>query len=532
MYPGLHATTHPDRPAVIMSGSGARITYRELDERSTRLARLWHRHGLRPGDTVALVAENQVRYPEVVWAALRSGLYLTAVNWHLAPAEAAWLVQDSGARALVATKRFGATAVEIARRAPACGLRLMMDGTEDGFDSYEEALAASSAEPLAEQPRGEFMLYSSGTTGRPKGIRRPLSGDPVDRPARGGIAAMGTFLFGMDESSVYLCPAPLYHAASLQWAVCVHELGGTLVVMEKFDERAALAAIERERITHVQVVPTMLVRLLKLPAETRLGADVSSLRRVMHAAAPCPVEVKRAVIDWVGPIVDEYYSGTEGCGVTYISCADWLAHPGSVGRALVGVPRICDDEGREVPAGTPGLLYFERDEAPFEYHGDPEKTRASRHPDHPNWTTCGDLGYLDPDGYLYLTDRKNFTIISGGVNIYPAEVEAALVMHPQVADVAVFGLPDQEMGEYVHAVVQPVDGVEGTPELAERLRAFARGSLAGFKVPRVVVFRSELPRMPTGKLAKGQLRAEYLPATTAATATATATASTIATSTS
>ncbi|KPM54137.1 acyl-CoA synthetase [Frankia sp. R43] len=519
MYPGTHATTHPDSPAVIMSGTGERITYRELDERSLRLARLLQAHGLREGDTVAIVAENHVRYLEVVWAALRSGLYLTAVNWHLAPAEAAWLVADSGARALIATKRFAATAAEIAAEVPACDLRLMIDGTGhgteggvDGFDDYETALATQSTEPLAEQPRGEFMLYSSGTTGRPKGIRRRLSGDPVDRPAGGGIAAMGTFLFGMDESSVYLCPAPLYHAASLQWAVCVHQLGATLVILEKFDAEQTLAVIERDRITHVQVVPTMLVRLLKLPEKVRLGYDTSSLRRIMHAAAPCPIPVKQAVIDWVGPIVDEYYSGTEGCGVTYISCADWLDHPGSVGRALVGIPHICDDEGADVPTGTAGLLYFEQAEAPFEYHGDPQKTRDSRHPDHPNWTTCGDMGYLDPDGYLYLTDRKNFTIISGGVNIYPAEIEAALVMHPQVADVAVFGLPDPEMGEYVHAVVAPADGVEGTDELAEELRTYLRGSLAGYKVPRVVTFRAELPRMPTGKLAKGQLRAEYLPA--------------------
>ncbi|MCK9926305.1 acyl-CoA synthetase [Frankia sp. Mgl5] len=512
MYPGTHAATHPDRAAVVMAVSGERVSYRELDERSVRLARLLDERGVGPGETVAIVAENHPRYFEVVWAVLRSGRYLTAVNWHLAPSEAAYLVNDSEAGALVTTKRFAELAKGIVAELPGAATRLMMDGVEEGFEPYESTVAGHSAEPLARQPRGEMMLYSSGTTGRPKGIRRRLSGDPVDAPSGGGVSMMERLLFRMDAESVYLCPTPLYHAAGLQWSAGVHELGGTLVIMEKFDAEGMLAVVERHRVTHVQVVPTMLVRLLKLPADVRAKYDLSTLRCVVHAAGPCPVEVKRRMIDWLGPIVDEYYAGTEGCGLTYIGAADWLAHPGSVGRPLVGIPHICDDEGRELGPGEAGLLYFERDEAPFEYHRDPEKTRESRHPLHPNWTTCGDMGYLDPDGYLYLTDRKSFTIISGGVNIYPAEIEAALVMHPLVADVAVFGLPDPEMGEYVHAVVQPADGVDGSPELAEDLRSHLRGQLAGYKVPRVVVFRAELPRMPTGKLAKGALRSEYLTA--------------------
>ncbi|MBL7495005.1 acyl-CoA synthetase [Frankia sp. CNm7] len=510
MYPGTHAATHPGKAAVVMGASGERVTYSELDERSARLARLLRERGARPGDTVALVAENHPRYLEVVWAALRSGLYLTAVNWHLAPNEAAYLVDDSNAKALVATARFAELATRVAELAPDCGIRLMMDGTADGFESYEAAIATQPEGPLADQPRGEVMLYSSGTTGRPKGIRRPLSGDAVDSPSRTGISTLARFLFGMTEDSVYLCPAPLYHAAGLQWSAGVHELGGTLVLLDRFDAEQMLAIIERERVTHVQVVPTMLVRLLKLPDETRRRYDLSSLRRLIHAAAPCPPDVKRRMIDWLGPIVDEYYSGTEGAGLTYIGAEDWLTHPGSVGRPLVGTPHICDETGQELPTGAAGMLYFERDEAPFEYHRDPEKTRESRHPSHPTWVTAGDMGYLDADGYLYLTDRKNFTIISGGVNIYPAEIEAALVMHPQVADVAVFGLPDAEMGEYVHAVVQLAEGVAGSPELAEQLRAYLRDGVAGYKVPRVVVFRDELPRMPTGKLAKGKLREEYL----------------------
>jgi acyl-CoA synthetase (AMP-forming)/AMP-acid ligase II len=511
VYPGTYAVTTPGKPAVVMAGTGASISYRELDERSIRLARLLRERGLGTGDGVTLLAENHERYFEVYWAAMRCGLYLTAVNWHLAPEEAAYLVNDSRAKVLITTRQLAPTASRMLELIPDCPVRFIMDAVPSGFESYEQALAGQSADPLPEQPRGEVMLYSSGTTGFPKGIRRPLSGRAVDDPGNQGTSTLESMLLGMSEASVYLCPAPLYHAAGLQWSAGVHELGGTVVIMERFDAEAMLAAIERFGVTHTQVVPTMLVRALKLPAEVRRRYDVSSLRRVVHAAAPCPPDVKRQMIEWLGPIVDEYYAGTEGSGLTYIGAKDWLEHPGSVGRALVGVPHVCDEHGNELPTGEAGLLYFEQPAAPFEYHGDPEKTRDSRHPDHPAWTCIGDIGYLDDDGYLYLTDRRGFTIISGGVNIYPAEIESCLIMHPKVLDVAVFGLPDPEMGEYVHAVVAPAAGVDGSAELVEELRGFARRHLAGYKVPRVVDFRAELPRMPTGKLAKGSLRAEYLP---------------------
>jgi acyl-CoA synthetase (AMP-forming)/AMP-acid ligase II len=357
------------------------------------------------------------------------------------------------------------------------------------------------------------MGYSSGTTGRPKGIVGRLPGKPVDDPDTALASRLAVFLLGMTRDSVYLCPAPLYHAAPLMWTAGMHELGATAVIMEDFDAVEFLGVIERERVTHVQVVPTMLVRLLKLPEEQRLGCDVSSLQGLVHAAAPCPIEVKRQMIDWLGPIVHEYYGASEGIGFTHIAALDWLAHPGSVGRAISGTIHICDDEGNEVPAGDAGTVYFEQPTAGFEYHGDPAKTRASRHPQHDNWSTVGDVGYVDDEGYLFLTDRKAFTIISGGVNIYPAEIESRLVMHPAVADVAVFGLPDAEMGEYVHAVVQLVDGAIASPELADELRGYAREHLSGYKVPRSVDFRGELPRLPTGKLQKGVLRDEYLQAT-------------------
>jgi len=274
-----------------------------------------------------------------------------------------------------------------------------------------------------------------------------------------------------------------------------------------------LQLVERERVTHVQVVPTMFIRLLKLDEAVRASYDVSSLRGVIHAAAPCPVDVKRRIIDWLGPIVDEYYAATEGNGLTYIRSDEWLDHPGSVGLPLLGTLHICDEDGNELEPGQPGLVYFEQPQMVWEYHGEPEKTRGTRHPEHLNWAALGDIGYVDEDGYLFLTDRRAFTIISGGVNIYPAEIESCLVVHPKVLDAAVFGLPDNEMGEYVHAVVQLDPGVDATPELAAELREYVRTNLAGYKAPRVIDFREELPRSASGKLYKKPLRDEYLAAT-------------------
>jgi acyl-CoA synthetase (AMP-forming)/AMP-acid ligase II len=316
----------------------------------------------------------------------------------------------------------------------------------------------------------------------------------------------------MDESSVYLCPAPLYHSAGLQWSAGVHELGGTLVILERFDAEDFLAIVERERVTHIQVVPTMMVRLLKLDEQTRAKYDLSSLRGIVHAAAPCPVDVKRRMIEWLGPIIHEYYAATEGNGLTYISPQQWLEHPGSVGRPLTGILHICDETGAELKPLEPGLVYFEQPKMTWEYHNEPEKTRGTRHPEHDNWAALGDVGYVDEAGYLFLTDRRAFTIISGGVNIYPAEIESCLVGFPGVLDAAVFGLPDPEMGEYVHAVVQLDPGGAAGPELAEELREYVRVSLAGYKVPRIVDFRAELPRSANGKLYKGPLRQEYLQA--------------------
>nr|WP_294510048.1 acyl-CoA synthetase [uncultured Rhodopila sp.] len=504
---GTRAAQAPDRAAVIDSGSGEIVTYRQLDERSNRLAQFFYAAGLRRGDTVALFMENTPRFFEVVWAARRSGLYLTAVNRYLTVEEAAYIIADCDAQVLISSFARADVAAALPGRLPRCRHFLMAGGSIDGWHSYEDAVAEFPAQPLDEQWLGELMLYSSGTTGRPKGVRKPLQ--PVKFDADGALSDLLRGL-GFGETTVYLSPAPMYHAAPLVFCISAQCAGGTVLMMPRFDPEDVLALIERYRVTHSQFVPTMFVRMLKLPQEVRRRYDLSSHRLTIHAAAPCPVEVKRSMIDWWGPIIHEYYGGTEGNGLTWIDSTAWLAHPGSVGRAVIGVVHVCDEDGAELPAGEAGLVYFERETIPFAYYKDPERTRASQHPLHPTWSTLGDLGYLDGEGYLYLTDRKAFMIISGGVNIYPREVEDTLVAHEAVRDVAVFGLPDPEMGEQVKAVVELMDGFAPSELLAAELTGFARQRLAHFKVPKSLDFAEALPRLPTGKLYKHALRAEYL----------------------
>ncbi|MGH3725055.1 MAG: acyl-CoA synthetase [Mycobacterium sp.] len=507
MYPGTHASQFPDKPAVVMAASGATLTYGELDEQSRRLARFWHDAGLRRGDHVAMLSDNVPEVFVVYWAALRSGLYITMVNHHLAPAEISYIVNDSGSTALVVSAGVREQAEAILGDIPAVTVRLALGGEVPGYDSYENALSNTTAEPLPSQPAGSDMLYSSGTTGRPKGIKIPLPDRQIDEP--GSPLAVFAQLYGFDTDTVYLSPAPTYHAAPLRFSGVVQSMGGTVVVMDRFDPEGALAAIEKHRITHSQWVPTMFVRMLKLPKEIRDRYDVSTLKVAIHAAAPCAVEVKHSMIDWWGPVLHEYYSSTEGNGVTFIDSATWLKRPGSVGYPAVGVLHICDDEGTELPVGQAGLVYFERDELPFAYHNDDEKTRSACHPDHATWTTTGDIGYVDDAGFLFLTDRKAFMIISGGVNIYPQEIENALALHPAVLDVAVIGVPDSEMGESVKAVVQPEDPSADQELLAAELTEYLRERIARYKVPRSFDFTATLPRTPTGKLAKGLLRQKY-----------------------
>ncbi|WP_174185722.1 acyl-CoA synthetase [Nocardia barduliensis] len=510
MYPGAHVDRFPEKPAVVLAESGEVLTYRELEENSVRLARHLYDAGLRKGDHVALLSGNDPKIYEVYWAALRTGLYITAVNRHLSPSEISYIVNDCGARALIVSAGLADAAEQIVAQTPAVEIRLAFGGHVPGYKSYEDARAAASPEPLPDQPRGADMLYSSGTTGRPKGIKQPLPDRQVgDAPGDTYTAIFGP-LYGFGPETVYLSPAPLYHAAPLRFGGVVHALGGTLVVMEKFDAEQALAAIERYRVTHSQWVPTMFVRMLKLDEAVRARYDVSSLRVAVHAAAPCPVDVKRAMIDWWGPILHEYYASTEANGATFIDSDQWLRKPGSVGKAGLGTIRVCGDDGAELPVGEVGTVYFERDEVPFAYHNDPAKTAEAVHPHRPTWTTTGDIGYVDEESYLFLTDRKAFMIISGGVNIYPQEVEDALALHPKVLDVAVIGVPDAEMGESVKAVVQAAPGADAGPALAAELRDYLRDRIAHYKVPRSFDFADDLPRTPTGKLVKGKLRERYV----------------------
>jgi acyl-CoA synthetase (AMP-forming)/AMP-acid ligase II len=504
MEPGALATAMPEKAAYVLARSGETVTFRTLDDESNRLAQVLWQRGLRPGDTFALSMENNARYLEVTWAGRRSGLYYTAASSRLTAGELAYILNDCEAKAFVTSYEQRVVAAEVLDDIPRVETRLMVGGTVEGYEPYEEVVGAVAAEPLAEEVEGRDMLYSSGTTGRPKGVRQALTGLPVSTPT--SVTALGQLLYGFDEAMVYLSPAPLYHAAPLRFTMAVTQVGGSCVVMEHFDPEEFLALVERHRVTHTQVVPTMFVRMLKLPEEVRKRYDVSSLRYVIHAAAPCPVAVKEQMIEWWGPVIHEYYAGTEANGFVACNSEEWLAHRGTVGKALVGTLHITDEDGKELPPGEAGTVWFEGG-ATFAYHNDPEKTAQSRNEQ--GWSTLGDVGYLDDDGYLHLTDRKAYMIISGGVNIYPQEAENVLVTHPKVLDAAVFGIPDEEMGERVHAVVQPIDMADAGPQLARELGEFCRSQLAGFKCPKSIDFEPELPRHPTGKLYKRLLRDRY-----------------------
>jgi acyl-CoA synthetase (AMP-forming)/AMP-acid ligase II len=507
MYPGSIAANHPDQPAIVMAGSGATITYAELDAEANRVSHLFRSLGLQPGDHVAFCLENHVRLLPLAWGAIYAGLYFTPLSSRLTTDEMAYILDDCGARVFVTSTYKRDQAVDLVDRPPGVEARYMIGGVVDGYEAYEDALAAQPATPLDEErTEGRDMLYSSGTTGRPKGVMAPLTGDPLG--TADALFTLATLLFAADAESVYLSPAPLYHAAPLRYCLAFLRLGATVVVMDRFAPEEALALIERHRITHSQWVPTMFIRMLKLPAEVRSRYDLASLRYAVHAAAPCPVAVKQQMIEWWGPVLHEYYAGTEANGFVYCNSEDWLAHPGTVGKPLVGELHILSESGDELPVGETGTVYF-GGSADFEYHNDPEKTAASRDPQGRGWTTLGDVGHVDADGFLYLTDRKAYMIITGGVNVYPQETENLLAMHPKVADVAVLGVPNEDFGEEVKAVVEPVAWDDAGPALAAELIAYCREHLADVKCPRSVDFRPELPRHPTGKLYKRLLKDEY-----------------------
>lgn len=507
MWPGVHAETKPDKIAYVMSGNGEAVTYRELNDRSNQLAQLFSAAGIGFGDHIAIVMDNNPRFLEICWAAQRSGLYYTAINWRLNRDEVNYILHDCDARALIvsdAVRELASSLLDV--MPPAVDVRLVVGTGIAGYEPYGDVIARYPTEPIDEELEGHAMLYSSGTTGRPKGIqykleRRPMGQTPLSMDA---VAAM----YGMSDDSVYLSPAPLYHSAPLQFCMMMLRLGATVVIMERFEALDALRAIERHRVTHSQWVPTMFVRMLKLPDEARRSIDVSSMQCAIHAAAPCPVAIKEQMIEWWGPIIYEYYSATEGTGATLIDSQQWLEHKGSVGRPVLSAVHVLGAEGKELPAGEPGVIWFEPQTAhSFQYYKDPDKT-AQAHNSR-GWSTVGDIGYLDEDGYLYLTDRASFMIVSGGVNIYPQEAENLLVTHPKLMDAAVFGIPDDEMGEAVHAVVQPVDMADAGDDLGRELMAFCRDNLAHYKCPRSIDFIAELPRHETGKLYKRQLRDRY-----------------------
>ena len=502
MYPGNYP---PEKTAYEMAGSGQVITYGELEADSNRLAHLFRQQGLKRGDAIAICLENHPWFFKICWAALRSGLFFTAISYRLQAEEVEYIVNDCGAAILITSSQLQDTFEgfkDQLQHNPVC---YMLDGTAHGAEALEPAVAAQPATRIPDESQGVAMLYSSGTTGRPKGVRRPLPDVPFAEMDAASQSRTDRYEF--DDNSVYLSPAPLYHAAPLAFTVNVLRTGGTVIVMEHYDSEQALALIEKHQVTHSQWVPTMFVRMLKLPDDVRQNYDLSSHRVAIHAAAPCPVTVKEQMINWWGPIIHEYYAGTEGNGSTSITSQEWLEHKGSVGQASAGCTvHILDDDGQELPVGESGGVYFSGGGS-FEYYNDKSKTAASTSPQ--GYTTLGDVGYLDEDGFLYLTDRKSFMIISGGVNIYPQETENALISHPDVMDVAVFGVPNEEFGEEVKAVVQPMDMNRAGPELEAELIAWARQHISHIKCPRSIDFMEELPRHPTGKLYKRLLKDKY-----------------------
>jgi acyl-CoA synthetase (AMP-forming)/AMP-acid ligase II len=492
MHPRRFAIETPDTIAYVMAGSGEQVTYRELESRANQVAHWLRAQGVRTGDVVALMAENHPRLYELIWGAQRIGIHYLLVATALTEGELSYMLRDADARLAIFSAKV------LARLGSDAGLPCPVAQLDDDLVA---TIRSCPETPVPDETPGTDMLYSSGTTGFPKGIKSPV---PASFEAPTRATEFGVRYFGYAPDAVYLCPAPLYHAAPLRWSLAIHRLGGTVVLMERFDAEAALAAIERYRVSVAQVVPTHLARMLALPPAVRDRYDLSSLCSVFHAGAPCPVALKRQAIDWLGPIVHEFYSGTEGVGMTVATCAEWLARPGTVGRAVQGEIRICDEAGEPVATGNEGLVRFAKPN-PFSYHNDPDRTAAAYNQH--GWPTLGDIGRIDDEGFLFLTDRANFMIISGGVNIYPQEIENHLMHHPAVADIGVVGLPDAEMGEHVVALVEPREWpIANEAELAAQLDAFARTRLSAVKIPRRYVFRPTLDRTETGKLVKRHLR--------------------------
>ena len=511
-HPSAHAKAHPEKTAYLMAETGDRLTFARLDEISNRGAQAFRALGLGLGDHIALLFENSLDFVGLTWAAQRAGLFYTAVSLHLSPDEIAYVVRDCDAKVMILSVKYADCLPLLESACPDVRIFVCGPGAPKDRD-WLDYQAAQPATPISDEAAGADLLYSSGTTGRPRGITRTFTPQPVDTVIPGLMTVLCETMAGMGPDSIYLSPAPLYHAAPLRTSMMAVMLGGTAIVMERFDAEKMLRLIETHKVTHTQVVPTMFVRMLKLPDEVRAKYDVSTLQVAFHAAAPCPKDIKAAMIDWWGPILIEYYAGTEANGVTVTTSADWAKHPGTVGKSMIGKIVVTDPDGKELPAGEIGNVYFDSG-VEFAYRNDPEKTAMAYL--RPGCSTIGDLGYVNEEGFLFLTDRASHTIISGGVNIYPQETENLLVTHPDVADVAVFGVPCEEMGEEVKAVVQLEPHVPATPEKAQELIDWCRERLSKIKAPKSIDFRDELPRTPTGKLIKRKLKDEYWPAKPAA----------------
>lgn len=489
--------------AAIMSDGGSVLSYADLETRSVQLANLLASRGLMAGDRVAILLENALDWYVAMWGVRRAGMFFVPVNWHLKPTEIRYVVDNSDSRAIIASASLAELAASACDGLACVEVRLSSGGAAAGFEDLNTAIATFPAKPTLPEMDGGSMLYSSGTTGHPKGILRRLSNGRFGLPNE--LERMLADTYSIDSETTYLSPAPMYHASPVGFTGTTLRQGGTVVLMPAFDAEAVLAAIETHRVTHAQFVPTHFVRMLRLPEEVKARYDLSSLRVVIHAAAPCAPDVKRAMIDWLGPIIHEYYAGSEGCGLTAINSEEWLAHPGSVGRSRTSPIHIVDLEtGAELPTGEVGGIYFE---APgtFTYHKDATKSANALTPQ--GWGTLGDVGHLDEDGFLYLSDRRSDLILSGGVNIYPQEIENALSTHPAVADVAVIGVSNAEFGQEVKAVVELLPGAATVS--ADDLITYARQHLAHFKAPRSIDFTTALPRLPNGKLLRRRLMEQY-----------------------
>ncbi|NKC10961.1 MAG: AMP-binding protein [Gammaproteobacteria bacterium] len=499
-----HAAGRPQAIAYVIAETAQSVTYGQLNARSNALANTFYEHGLRPGDGVALLMENRLGLFELCLAAQRSGLYYTPVSTHLKAEEISYILNDCGAKVFVASAQYAKEAQKLTGRMLRSMQCFSLGGDIPGLQPLEPYFAVASQPVLHEPKAGSSMLYSSGTTGYPKGIRRALTGGPFDAPPP-RLHAMAA-RYGFDRNSVYLSPAPLYHAAPLGYSTAVLGFGGMVVVMQRFDAERALALIEHYKVTHSQWVPTMFIRMLRLDEATRARYRLDTHKVAIHAAAPCPVAVKQAMIEWWGPVIFEYYAGSEGVGSTFITSEEWLRKPGSVGRSVDGALHIVGEDGEELETGGVGTIYFE-DAPAFEYHNAADKTAAAFTGQ--GWGTLGDVGYVDDDGYLYLTDRRADLILSGGVNIYPQEAENLLLGHPKVLDAAVFGVPNEEFGEEVKAVVQVAAGVVPDADLAVELIDYCKARLSSIKCPRSIDFDDDMPRLPNGKLYKRVLRDKY-----------------------